>query len=214
MKLLIENGADVNNEDSGGWWALPEAIRWKQDLEVIQLLNKAGSKFENEYQSSLFDCPLEKHPRCLDLAKMLIEAGANINWCNSDGIHGLFYCHRWMGIDLFKLLLDHGADIDTKGPNQRYSFLDIAICNSLPTAYLLWINSSLSTLTSIRFLKPGAELNPDEKTCPARALDLIEGSNTRRTATIVFVHKLKLKNHKFCRTYNGPLWHMTHNYLI
>ena len=144
---------------------------------------------------------------------MLIEAGADIDWCDKDGISGLHRCFDDMGIDLLKLLMDHGADIDSVD-RQGYSPLEEAIRYSKPTAYLLCLNSSLSTLSSIRFLKPGAELKYGEKTCPTKALRLIKGSNTRRTATIAYVHKLKLKNHKFCRILNGPLRHMTRDYLI
>ena len=53
-----------------------------------------------------------------------------MNWCGS--VHsGLAICQknaRIYGIDLFKLLLDHGADIDTNNHwNHGYSLLEHAI---------------------------------------------------------------------------------------
>ena len=108
-------------------WALLWAIAWKKDFKVIQLLIKAGSKLESATLSSLFSFNIERHPRCLDVAKMLIEAGADINWCDKDGNSGLAICLWNMGIDLLKLLLDHGVDIDTLSFNERYSPPEIAI---------------------------------------------------------------------------------------
>ena len=97
-------------------------------MEVIQLLIKTGSKLESEIYSLLFSCGIEKHPCYLDVAKMLIEAGADINWSSYDGEIGLFKCITEISskLDLLKLLMDHGAEIDVVD-STGWSLLDEAI---------------------------------------------------------------------------------------
>uniref|UniRef100_A0A6C0B0C8 Uncharacterized protein n=1 Tax=viral metagenome TaxID=1070528 RepID=A0A6C0B0C8_9ZZZZ len=90
LKYLIEHGADVNQGDGYGNTILISASGLPENLPLIRYLVE--------------------------------EAGADINHQNNDGVSPLIAACRSIDINnlpVIKYLVEHGADVNTPGPNNK-----------------------------------------------------------------------------------------------
>ena len=138
-KMLIANGANVNEVDERGWSALFQASG-KGYIDVVKLLLKYNADINlNGYGwTALFTAAAEGH---IDIVKLLLENGAKTDVISEntrtdsspDPI--LFYSIGYP--DITRLLLQHGADINAKD-TQGYSVLASALeLECIDTAYIL-----------------------------------------------------------------------------
>jgi len=103
VKILIENGADVNVENDDGDAPMCST---KQNLEIIELLIENGAK--------MWDGQLQHALICKDweIAETLIKHGADVNGIdgvNSRGRTLLQYARRYGYTEAVKFLINHGA---------------------------------------------------------------------------------------------------------
>jgi len=90
LKYLIEHGADVNKGDGYGNTVLISASGLPENLPLVRYLVE--------------------------------EAGADINHQNNDGVSPLIAACRSIDINnlpVIKYLVEHGADVNTPGPNNK-----------------------------------------------------------------------------------------------
>jgi ankyrin repeat protein len=135
-KYLLENGADVDAAHRSQHTPLHYAAL-AGDLSMISLLLQWGAQVDAKntegatplreavrasINPSMTWCPEydRQHERYVKVAKMLIEAGGDVNARDRDGRTPLLYLANTVGtvyhlnVGLYKLLIDSGADVDVK----------------------------------------------------------------------------------------------------
>lgn len=128
VKLLIENGADINFLNDNGDNILSHACSLGCNTNIIELLIKSGVNIN--FLSTDGWTPLMCTAYCLDYnnAKLLIENGANVNLQNKDGNNVLMYindeleCTHEDFYNFVELLIESGADMKLKN-NKGENFL-------------------------------------------------------------------------------------------
>jgi ankyrin repeat protein len=124
IKIMLKNGADVTIQSDMGGHALAAAcVRgW---LPVVKLLIEANVNMIHKYiyennNSSLLIAVMHNF---LDVARLLIEHGADVNHSNTSGVTALYaLCGQCMHpepvvIEFMRYLLAHGALVDTQDVN-------------------------------------------------------------------------------------------------
>ncbi len=116
VRLLIENGADVNKVDNNGMTALAYAII-KGNISIVDLLIENGAYFDNvnvdyvddDEVSLLMRAIIEKNNLMVDF---LIKNGADVNKVNKNGITALGYAITEGDTSIVDLLIENSADIN------------------------------------------------------------------------------------------------------
>lgn len=116
VRAAIKKGADINGLDELGGTALGVAAI-KGNLEIIKILLQAGA--DPNLSGDGDDSPPLQSLLREEVTRLLIEAGAEINWQDSDGITSLMIpAMNWGGLEQLKVLLEAGANPnigDSKG---------------------------------------------------------------------------------------------------
>ncbi len=89
LKWCIQNGADVNFQDRGGWSALQfSAQEGRFDVADILIQNKANTNLKDENGNSPIMTALTnwKGGKNLDIIKLLAKNGADIHQKNNYGV--------------------------------------------------------------------------------------------------------------------------------
>ena len=120
VKLLEENGADLNKKASNG--ISPIDIAFQNDhLDIMKYLIEQGADInstDNDGMSLISKAIVKKSKDSVDLVKYLIEKGAKINKQSNDGWTPLHEAVQAGNKKMVQLLIDHDAFVnaaDTKG---------------------------------------------------------------------------------------------------
>ncbi len=121
-KLLIEKGAKVNVVDSGGRTPLHVVAT----AELAQLLIKKGAQVNVADSEGLTPLHLATFANQIDLTRLLIASGVNVNARNKFGYSSLdFMVADWYGnYELARLLVAHGAVIN-ESLVQHYGLVEV-----------------------------------------------------------------------------------------
>ncbi|GAP90977.1 putative multiple ankyrin repeats single kh domain [Rosellinia necatrix] len=119
IKFLVENGADVNQQDEHYGNALQAAVR-SGDLEIMKFLVENGAEVNQQggyYNSALLaavpDGRIENYnDKDWEAFKYLIENGADVNILGASQQTVLHHAIRRSAADIVELLLDKGARLD------------------------------------------------------------------------------------------------------
>ncbi|MBP9780036.1 ankyrin repeat domain-containing protein [Candidatus Gracilibacteria bacterium] len=112
LEFLIQNGADINTKDDGGWTSLMIAS-FNFELDKVELLLEKGVKvneIEQFGQTALILCLVqgelglskEDEIKTDKIIQLLIEYGADINIKDTHGKTALDYAKRKEHIELLK----------------------------------------------------------------------------------------------------------------
>ena len=143
IRMLIDAGADVNNNETLSGTSLHHAVR-NDNIEVVRMLIEAGA----DVQLPNYFAALEKKivaftplydAKSVEVARMLIEAGADVNATGTDYFPIIGVAHNividvdspsssYENTQLFsvvRLLIENGADINATDPDNGSTVLII-----------------------------------------------------------------------------------------
>ena len=108
-KILIENGANINAVDIEGWSALSYAVN-NGDIEIAKLLLENKVKIKDELLIAIKSPIVESS---INIMKLLIENGANINYTDENGFNPLNIAIESGDMELTKFLITNGANVNS-----------------------------------------------------------------------------------------------------
>ena len=111
LKLLLDRGAEIDRKNKLGRTALIEASSIG-DLQNVVLLLRHNPDLEvvtGEQETALTFAVVYEY---LEIVKVLIAAGADVNWTDTNGWTPLTYAVHGKNEELVRLLIDAGADPD------------------------------------------------------------------------------------------------------
>jgi ankyrin repeat protein len=118
IKLLVENGIDINGSNIGDYTPLYAVANFGH-FEITKLLvdNGADVNKSNGYgQSPLYIATRNGH---LEIVKLLVEKGVNINKQDYYGQTALYLAAYNGYSEIIKLLINNGADVNISDKNER-----------------------------------------------------------------------------------------------
>jgi ankyrin repeat protein len=115
VRLLIENGANVNLQSSSGETALMMACHETRDSEIVKLLLNHGAKVNVRASRGRTALWLASQKGKADMVSLLINAGADLeSRYEDDDSTPLIEAASQGRANVVKLLLEKGANIDAK----------------------------------------------------------------------------------------------------
>ena len=135
LKNFIKNGGNINTvHDNKSLLHFAIDNCENNYFEVIELLINNGADV-NSHESYMKETPLHRicartKPK-IDVAKLLLDRGTNVNAENISGKTPVFYCNFSYSIELLNLLVKYGADIKhTDKYNNTLLHDDYLNCNA------------------------------------------------------------------------------------
>ncbi|KAK2812422.1 hypothetical protein FQN50_001423 [Emmonsiellopsis sp. PD_5] len=116
MKILLENGADVNSKNFEGWTPLHVAADAGQDAAVTVLLEN-GADINSKDAYAQTPLRLATQNGYAAVVRTLLEMGADIEDGNREGETALIIAARFGHTSVVRLLLQHGADVLARDRN-------------------------------------------------------------------------------------------------
>jgi ankyrin repeat protein len=119
VKLLIENGADINIKDDVNYTPLHVARLIKgevEDQEIIKLLEEKGAIDEGK-EEKIIECPGPTEEEVLKRVKEMIASGKDINLKDEYGSTELHMAALRGHINVVKLLIENHADLNLYDEN-------------------------------------------------------------------------------------------------
>jgi ankyrin repeat protein len=114
VELLIKSGIEVNVKDDEDATALQHAVDSK-NADIVNLLLTMNPDLNAKGKRGYF--PLFSAAFDYDIAKALLDKGADVNNKTSDGETALFTAVALRSAKTVRLFLEHGADINVKAEN-------------------------------------------------------------------------------------------------
>ena len=108
-KIIIENGANINAVDIEGWSALSYAVN-NGDIEIAKLLLENKAKIKDELLIAIKSPIVESR---INIMKLLIENGANVNYTDENGFNPLNIAIESGDMELTKFLITNGANVNS-----------------------------------------------------------------------------------------------------
>lgn len=110
LRLLIENGANLDDVNKHGYTALAGASS-EGSYEAVEYLLSVGANIESEKEEETTPLLAACIYGDLEVAKLLLEKGANIEARNYDRLTPFLAAVAFEHADIANLLIDYGANI-------------------------------------------------------------------------------------------------------
>jgi ankyrin repeat protein len=128
VESLLKSGAKINATNKIGQFPLWNAV-WNEDTIMVKLLIANGADVSQKYTNKevVFSCfEIACQNGLTDIARMLVENGANANEKGFRGHSPLRTAARNGRVDIVKYLVSKGAAIDAKGDDDQATPLESA----------------------------------------------------------------------------------------
>ncbi len=140
-RLLLENGAPVNEQTDDGITALVYAVV-EGHVEVASLLLENGAPVNEQTDDGitvLMHAVVEGH---VEMARLLLENGAPVNEQTDDGVTVLMHAVVEGHVEMARLLLENGAPVNEQTDNGRTALIYAATEGHVEIARLLLENGA------------------------------------------------------------------------
>ncbi|WP_338967567.1 ankyrin repeat domain-containing protein [Spiroplasma endosymbiont of Lonchoptera lutea] len=144
VKLLLENGANINLQNNNGNNALITAVE-NGHTDIVKLLLKNGADINHQNKFGITPLITAATYGELDIMKLLLEKGANINHQNKFGITPLITAATYGKLDIVKLLLENGAAINLTDENGNTALITAATYDYEKIVKLLLANGAINS---------------------------------------------------------------------
>ena len=142
IKLLIENGTDIEGKDHRGRRPLAQAVvSGKLDVMKFFIENGADINARNDDGTTPLMNASGLNDR-LDEMKLLIENGADLNSIDNSGLTSFMISFFNDSLDEVKILIENGVDIDVKNKDGNTSLMVALEHNLLDKAKFLIENGA------------------------------------------------------------------------
>ena len=121
-QTLVARGANVNGLDKEGDSVLMAAVRFNQP-DIVQFLENNGAKADAK--TELMAAALMGRPA---VAEKLLDGGLSANTKDRDGDTALAYAAQWGHVEVVKILLAHGADVNNRNVRRENPLYWTAHC--------------------------------------------------------------------------------------
>lgn len=124
VKILIANGAALNDTDDHQVTPLQSACRGVRSIQTLQdiatrektinfLLDKGAlvNTQDREGKTPLMEASFSEVPQIVEI---LLKHGAQVNTQDADGWTALMYAAQWSQIAVIRVLVEHGAELELK----------------------------------------------------------------------------------------------------
>jgi len=140
-RLLIHHKADINAVNHNNQTALMLSFL-EPNRETINLLITNGANLDIQdtlHQDTALTMACQHYQNTIIVKDLIIQGKANINLANGDGNTPLILACQNDSINVAKLLVDHGADVNARNSIDQTSALPVTInnCNYSLMKYLL-----------------------------------------------------------------------------
>jgi ankyrin repeat protein len=147
LRKSIQSGIDINTRDAGTNFTALHYAAWKGQYETAVFLIEQGANINAKtlYKNTPLHYAAGAESRCYDIAtlseghlqtvKLLINQGARIDPRNGEGITPLQMAAGCDALEIARLLIAHGANVDNR--SHQYSVLETAAAWSRDIAFLL-----------------------------------------------------------------------------
>ncbi len=130
VRLLLENGAEVNAKTNGG--DLPgvtpiHAAAFEGQTRIVELLLVKGADINAVTQSGYTPLRRSVDQGDLVMAKLLLEKGGNIETTDKYGLTLLHIVAQTDQIELAEFLIEKGVEINARDKNSKFTPLDFAL---------------------------------------------------------------------------------------
>lgn len=113
VKLLIDNGVNINSTDHSLKTALYKACDYTQyDIAKLLLDNGADVNISDVYDETPLHLICNHYITNVQIAKKLIDNGANVNAVNLNGDTPLNIAIRFKNVEIVELLIENGANLN------------------------------------------------------------------------------------------------------
>lgn len=137
VKILLENGADVNLQDRDGKTPLMSVNYWGS-TEISKLLIESGADVNLKDKCGTTALMQKCQDALHDSAKLLIDAGADVNAKNNKGQTALMLaCIKGRYNNSIYLLLENGADINAQDNQGNTALMLAGVNEEVETVKLL-----------------------------------------------------------------------------
>ena len=126
IKLLLEHGADPNQEDKETVSTPLIAAIENNNIEIIKLLLEHGANLENQDEKMFTPLNYAVEEGNMEIIKLLLEKGADPNEPDEQGCTSLFFAIKNDNPEIIKLLLEHGADLNKIILQQGFTTIAVA----------------------------------------------------------------------------------------
>ncbi|MEC4895827.1 MAG: ankyrin repeat domain-containing protein [Oscillatoria sp. PMC 1051.18] len=132
IKTTLQKGVNINAIGSNGEAAIHKACRSQKILVVRFLLDMEAAPNIKEEERGLTPLMNAIEVRNLQLVQLLIEAGANVNARNYQGVTPIIMAiQKSLPLELIKILIGAGADLEAKDYSGMTVIMHAAYMNDL-----------------------------------------------------------------------------------
>lgn len=124
ITLLIKHGADPHQPDAWNNTPFHTAVQNDKLIIAAEMIKAGANVNDTESDNPEFFYNYERKPilfevKSIAMAKLLLDAGADINSQTKLGNTALIHASMVGNIELVKFLIDRGADVNIKNSNKR-----------------------------------------------------------------------------------------------
>ena len=137
--LLLDAGADISKKTKNGWDIFELGVAKSQQPEIISYILTRFPKNKEGLSQLLLKAVANNSN--VDVIKVLLDMGADVNYMNEQGVHSLRAVMNNPSLEVIQLLLDAGAEINASDHSGITPLMDAAATCKDPRVFEMLLNA-------------------------------------------------------------------------